>query len=360
MTGNAHHDGRTGGERAETLCARLDALRARDAELSAALRRVRADPAAEPTEVVRLLRECADVQRALAAYERLQAFFQRAFPSLGAEADAHVPDVPVLDGGLYTTEAVYTGAYEAVDVLFVNGILVEFAAFLQGLARVAARWPERTVIGLYNATDDAVHDIWQATNDRAQAFLAARLDASNPAVRHLADVVIAVGERGGGHTLTLVGHSQGGAILSSALNLVVRERAELDLGFLQVFALGSFGVDFPEGPTYHIFVHQFDPVPALAQLRVLPGGVTSTAQLHYFANLTVLRGPLEPLEAHALAGYVADWEAFIAEEHRIRQGNALQRLLGQAGEAAQFQLNPWGVIARLGNQIFGVTPRLPL
>ena len=360
MTGNAHHDGGTADERAETLRAKLEALRARDAALAAAIRRVRADPTAEPAEVARLLQERADVERALAAYERLQAFFRRAFPSLGAEAGAHVPDVPALDGGLYTTEGFYAGAYEAVDVLFVNGILVEFAAFLQGLALVAARWPQRTVVGLYNATDDAVRDIWQATNDRAQAFLAVRLDASNPAVRRLADVVIAVGERGGGRTLTLVGHSQGGAILSSALNLVARERAALDLGFLQVFALGSFGVDFPEGPTYHIFVHQFDPVPALAQVRLLPGGVSPAAQLRYFANLTVLRGPVDPLEAHALAGYVADWEAFIAEEHRIRQGSALQRLLGQAGEVAQFQANPWSVIARLGSQLLGGVPGLPL
>ena len=356
MTGNAHHDGGTGSKRAETPRAKLDALRAKDAELAAALRRVRADPTAEPAEVARLLQERADVQRALAAYERLQAFFRRAFPSLGAEA----PDVPVLDGGLYTTEAIYTGAYEAVDVLFVNGILVDFAAFWRGLKLIAARWPERTVVGLYNATDDAVHDIWQATNDRAQAFLAARLDASNPAVQRLVDMVRAVGERGDGHTLTLVGHSQGGAILSSALNVVTRECAALDLGFLQVFALGSFGVDFPEGPTYHIFVHQFDPVPALAQVRLWPGGVASRAQLRYFANLTVLRGPVDPLEAHALEGYVADWEAFIAEEHRLRQGSALQRLLGQAGEMAQFQANPWSALARLGNQLFGGVPGLPL
>ena len=221
-------------------------------------------------------------------------------------------------------------------------------------------WPERVVVGVYNATDDAVHDVWQATNDRAQAFLAVRLDESNPAVRRMADVVIAVGESARPHTLTLIGHSQGGAIVSSALNVVAREHPQMDLGFLHVYALGSFGVDFPDGPTYHIFVHQFDPVPALAQVHFFPLGVPSAAQARYFANLTVLRGPVDPMEAHALSGYLADWEAFIAEEHRLRQGNALRRLLGQAGEMAQFQANPWSVLAQLGNRIFGGVPRLPL
>ena len=117
-TGHTDHD-------ADTLRAKLDALRAQDAELAAAIARVRADPHAEPAEVARLLRARADVQRTLQAYERLQAFFRRVFPSPTQEAAEHdAADVPVRDGGLYTSDGLYTGADRAIEVLFVNGILV--------------------------------------------------------------------------------------------------------------------------------------------------------------------------------------------------------------------------------------------
>ena len=362
----------TSDERADTLRAKLDALRAQDAELAAAIARVRTDPDAEPAEVARLLRARADVQRTLQAYERLQAMLGRAFGS--AEHAQHVDEgtgsrifrpapasaaIAMVDGGLYTPDGVYTGADQAIEVLFVNGILVEFDAFRQSLARIARMWPERVVAGVYNATDDVVRDVWQATNDRMQAWAAVRLDESNPAVRRMADVVFAVGASDRPHTLTLIGHSQGGAILSSALNVVARERPEMDLGFLQVYALGSFGVDFPPGPDYHIFVHQFDPVPVLAQMHLFPLGVRPDAQMRYFANLTVLRGPADPLEAHTLAGYLADWQTFVEEEHRVRQGNKLRQFLGQVGEVTQFQANPWSVLARLGDQIFGGFSSLP-
>ena len=355
----------------DVLEARLRTLRARDAELAAAVRRLRAEPTTDPAEVARLLRERANAQYALAAYERLQQQLQRAFSSEHPDGPqetrifrpqsrdpAHeTADLPVLDGGLYTPKAVYTGAYEAIDVLFVNGILVDFGAFQRALHRVAERM-SGVVVGLYNATDDAVQDIWQATNDRAQAWLAVRLDTSNPAVQRLAKVVSQIGQRAHERTLTLIGHSQGGAILSAALNTIARKRPDHMPRLLQVYTLGSFGVDFPAGPRYHFFAHQFDPVPALAQAHFFPGSIRPDAQMRYFANLTVLRGPLDPREAHSMAAYLANWEAFVAEEDRIRQGGVLQRLLGQAGEVVQFQTNPWGVLARLGGPFFGGVPQL--
>ncbi len=342
--------------RAEAFRAEQRALQAQREALEAALARLRATPEADPEEIARLQDELAALQERLGRYAALeeQAHHHQPAASSLPHAQAAVPSV---DGGLYTARGVYTGAQGAVDVLFVNGILVEMADFLRNLRLIAARWPQATVVGVYNATEDAVRDIWQATNDRAQAFLAARVDKGNPTVQRLVELLTALGAQKPPRPLKLIAHSQGGAIVSAALYLVARTRPALSLGFLDVYTLGSFGVDFPSGPRYHFFVHQFDPVPAVARARLFPQAWRFQVRWRYFRHLTVLEGPKDPQAAHAFVTYWANWDAFLAEEARLRSGNALRRNLGRVAEMAQFELNPWGALLRLRDQLLGRWPR---
>ncbi len=349
--------------RADAFRAEQAALQAQSDALEAALARLRADPNADPDEVARVTGELAALRERLGRYAALEEQAQHA-EVVPDKEDARIfhPEVavPTVDGGLYTAQGVYSGALGAVDVLFVNGILVELADFLRRLRLIAERWPQATVAGVYNATEDAVHDVWQATNDRAQALLAARVDEGNPAVQRLAEVIAAVGAQTPPHPLKLIAHSQGGAIASAALYLLARTRPELALDFLDVYAVGSFGVDFPAGLRYHFFVHQFDPVPTLARAHLFPQAFRPQVRWRYFGHLTVLEGPKDPQDAHLFATYWDNWDAFLAEEARVQRGGALRRWLGRVAEMAQSELNPWGALLRLRDQLLGRWPRWPV
>ena len=96
-----------------------------------------------------------------------------------------------------------------------------------------------------------------------------------------------------------------------------------------------------------MFVHQFDPVPTLAHLNIFPHSADPVTQMRYYSSITVLPGPVAPLEAHSLESYMSDWDNFLAEERRTRQGNVFSRTVTQVGEVAQFYLNPWHAIGGL-------------
>lgn len=245
-----------------------------------------------------------------------------------------------IDGKLYNSASqAYSGDPSAVNVVFVNGINTDFDGFKSGLTEIGAQWGGTGVAGIFNATSNPGIDVVQAMGDRLQAHLGLRA-VNNEAVESLKDVIRANAR--GDRTLELVGYSQGGAILSAALNDLYREDPNL-VNFVNVTTFGSFGFNYPPGPSYHFYVHKWDLVPIAGQalgftppLAASPGDV-----LRYYGNLTVLdNGSINPLAAHNLTNYTANMNGFRQEEQRLHSGGVISQTFKRAVEIAESQTVP--------------------
>lgn len=158
-----------------------------------------------------------------------------------------------LDGCISLLEASSEAAPEQ-PVVYINGIQNDYAAHQAALQNIQTAFHGAAITGIYNATVDIGHDLWQAMWDVVQCL--SFLDFSdNPAVLSLRDQAhVYNGD------LTLVGHSQGAAIISAALCDLQREDSDFDFSHLVIYTLGGAGVIFVDGPEYHHCIRASDPV----------------------------------------------------------------------------------------------------
>lgn len=238
-----------------------------------------------------------------------------------------------IDGGLYSPGGdPYRGSPDSVDVVFINGIMNDFDAFNGSVAEINNRWGERNVAGIYNQTEGLLPDVGQGFQNRFQAA-GWRVGEHDAAVERLKDLIRknAAGDR----TLELVGHSQGGAIISAALEDLYREDPNL-VNFVEVTTFGSFGFDYPPGPTYHHYVFAGDPIPSFAQS--LDSGWSPSNALRYYSNLTVLHdNNLNPFDDHFMHRYFENLDRFRQEEARLQSGNFASQAAKRAFEFVESQ-----------------------
>lgn len=136
-----------------------------------------------------------------------------------------------------------------------------------------------------------IQDGYQAINDMFENKMGGRLDGGNAAVDELVNQI--KNHKG---NLELVGHSQGGAIISAALNRLAEDN--FDMSHITVTTLGGAGFDFPQGtnaPQYDHIVHDDDKVPFLNSK---------------FNEINPYDGPSDEfLEDHELSGYLKTLDA---------------------------------------------------
>lgn len=181
--------------------------------------------------------------------------------------------LPLQDGHLYDQygKAMPRGDME---VLFVNGIQNDDADFKHSLSLVNDIWGERgysRIGGIYNDTEGKnpwgfFWDVDQAFDDRVEGTFGARMPGflQNKATSALVEQISYEIEEGDG-TITLIAHSQGGAITASALQQIADRYSPEQMKNIHIITFGSFGTDYPAGPSYAHFVHSLDPVPQIAQ-----------------------------------------------------------------------------------------------
>jgi len=261
-------------------------------------------------------------------------------PAAGATLVGRAAAVTPEDGQLYSSEGTpYAGSGSSVNTVFVNGILTSPTGFMGSLGQVNAAWGGAGVVGLYNASQNADADILQAIEDKLQAFGFRRTLNQNPAVESLKALIRqnAAGDR----TLELVAHSQGGAIVSAALNDLYREDPNL-VSFVKVTTFGTFGTDYPPGPTYHHYIHSMDPVPFVTQF-VMPANSLGDV-MRFYANVTVLphdgpnpftSGDLGTLIDHDLDSYTRNMGKFRQLENAADAAPASLGWFAQAVQIAQ-------------------------
>ncbi len=194
------------------------------------------------------------------------------------------PDTPLSDIPPFTpTEdgAAPTGA----QIIYVNGILTPAEAeadACQNLANATGA----NVIALHNATTDApdglnaIADLLQCAGDKGSELLQSLgIPYSNAATETLTSTIEDAIQNG--EDINVFGHSQGGLIVSSALNEVrddlvdsymsdpdnpmsqaeAESQAADDLSLVHVQTFGAAAYSYPDGPTYDHWVNVADPVP---------------------------------------------------------------------------------------------------
>lgn len=151
----------------------------------------------------------------------------------------------------------------STTVLYVNGIQTNKEGQSNSLQAIADTTGAK-VIGIHNATEGFVSDLAQCVKDKLDK-------GTNPAVDTMADTVYA--ELKAGRSVHVMGHSQGGLILSRALNDVA-QRLRLEDGLskadtekllsrVSVETFGAAACRYPDGPAYVHYVNDKDKVPTL-------------------------------------------------------------------------------------------------
>jgi hypothetical protein len=148
-------------------------------------------------------------------------------------------------------------------ILYVNGISDtkdKQAGSLQHIADATGA----KLVGVHNATEGMVKDLAQSVKDKLDK-------GTNPAVDTMADTIYS--ELKAGRSIHVMGHSQGGLILSRALNDVSRRLrsedglsqadAEKLLGRVNVETFGGAAGRYPDGPKYVHYINNQDKVPTL-------------------------------------------------------------------------------------------------
>ncbi|NMO16725.1 hypothetical protein HPC49_23770 [Pyxidicoccus fallax] len=187
-------------------------------------------------------------------------------------------------------------------VIYVNGIATDKNGQSGELQAIADRTGMKA-IGIHNATEGIVSDLFQTVKDKLDK-------GHNPAVDTLADTLYS--ELKAGRDVHLMGYSHGGLITSRALNDVAKRlriedgmsKADVEktMSRLNVETFGAAACKYPDGPKYVHYVNDKDIVPTLFGL----GGSGKSpmdflrdagkgAQVHYFSEKNMFSG------AHALA-----------------------------------------------------------
>ncbi|SES88355.1 PE-PPE domain-containing protein [Stigmatella erecta] len=193
---------------------------------------------------------------------------------------------------------------------FTNGINTPPAGAISA-AQDLANHTGTNVVPIYNATEGQNNDVLQTGQDRINW-------GDNKAVDTLANAISADLEAG--RKVNVVGYSQGGAIVSHALNRVDqriidsqggwtsnlpvfgdgnrREREQI-LSNVNVVGIAGAGKNFPAGPQYNFYVNQQDPVPNWLGVHE-PNGVPDTV-----TNIVTGSSPLAWLINGGGAGFNA-------------------------------------------------------
>jgi hypothetical protein len=147
-------------------------------------------------------------------------------------------------------------------VIEVNGIGNHVGQQKNGMNDVA-RATGAKVVGIHNATEGLVKDVWQSALDKLNK-------GSNPAADSLANTVY--GELQAGRPVHLMAHSQGGLVTARALEQVkqrlmvedglTKDQAEQKLSNIKVETFGGASWSYTDGPQYVHYVNMADPVPA--------------------------------------------------------------------------------------------------
>ncbi len=156
-------------------------------------------------------------------------------------------------------------------IIYVNGINTEKSGQANSMQAIANRTGSN-VVGIHNSTEGMLKDLAQSLGDKANL-------GNNPAVNAVADAVY--NEIKAGREVQLMGHSQGGLILSRALSDVKRRlmieggmsksQAESTLKNVKVETFGAAAGSYPDGPKYVHYVNRADPVPVLFGLGAFKG-----------------------------------------------------------------------------------------
>lgn len=172
-------------------------------------------------------------------------------------------------------------------VIFVNGIANSIETHEASRAAIQELFPNANVIGIYNVglfSSDGEDEEWIGNwgmvewNGIADDALVALLNAYPT------------------KSFILMGHSQGGAILSVALDRVYNPSR------LTVFTFGSPATAYPEGPRYVHFTTWGDPITLVA--RFMPD----------FDFCYIQRLSVNPLANHDFGRYLEDFARFLQGE----------------------------------------------
>lgn len=156
-------------------------------------------------------------------------------------------------------------------IIYVNGISTEKSGQANSMQDIANK-TGANVIGIHNATESTFKDLLQSLGDKVDL-------GKNPAVDSIANAVYT--ELKAGHDIHLMGHSQGGLILSRALSdvkkrLMVEDgmskgQAEGLMSKVKVETFGAAAGSYPDGPKYVHYINRADPVPVLFGLGAFKG-----------------------------------------------------------------------------------------
>lgn len=157
-------------------------------------------------------------------------------------------------------------------IIYVNGIRTEKSGQAQSMQEIANK-TGANVIGIHNSTESTFKGLLQSLGDKTNI-------GSNAAVDSVSDNVYK--EITAGRNVHLMGHSQGGLILSRALSDVKR-RLMVENGMsksqaenllnnkVKVETFGAAAGSYPDGPKYVHYVNRADPVPVLFGLGAFKG-----------------------------------------------------------------------------------------
>ncbi|MEW6732928.1 MAG: hypothetical protein AB1489_16500 [Acidobacteriota bacterium] len=148
-------------------------------------------------------------------------------------------------------------------LIYVNGIRTSKEGQAGSLQAIADKTGS-AVIGIHNATENTFKDLLQSLGDKVDI-------GRNPAVDSVADAVYDSIKKG--QTIHILGHSQGGLIVSRAID-DVRKRLLIEDGLsksavnqllnnVKIETFGAAAASYPDGPQYVHYVNRVDPVPAL-------------------------------------------------------------------------------------------------
>ncbi len=153
----------------------------------------------------------------------------------------------------------------AEQVIFVNGMRVRPAAFMENMRAVAESADGCVVHGVYNGSRSGGRDVIRGYKDHLRAH-------ENPAVLQLARAFERAIIRK--HGLHVIAHSQGAAVTAEALRMArnnVASRfswayAQDGLLGLRIETHGAAGCRFIDGPRYVHYINTEDPVPHFSGL----------------------------------------------------------------------------------------------
>ncbi len=209
--------------------------------------------------------------------------------------------------------------------IVVNGIQNDAGDLGKMMEGVSGAFGGAPVMGVYNATEGKfdlfnpfsymgiVRDVGQAVADKFEAHIGFRIGPENPAVKSLADAIIA----SDGHA-PIIAHSQGGAITAAALTEL--SHRGFDLNKLTVVTMGTAEISFPDGPHYTHYVHAYDMVPALGEIYHFDPVTLTKVVLKGEVKITAIPS-ISPFDNHdfndnGIGSYINDLKQY-AEEQMI-------------------------------------------